>query len=497
MNLQRLLSPLLLYTVLGENDLSKIQITSIEMDSRQVIPGSLFACLKGSNADGHQFVEEAKERGAAAILAERQLNIDLPVILVPNTKRALAILASHYYRYPSNKLRLIGVTGTNGKTTTTYFIEKILEDVGYKTGRIGTIDMRIEKELKQVNNTTPESLDLHKAFSKMVHVGTQYAVIEVSSHAIHLGRTRGCNFSTLVFTNLSQDHLDYHGSMDEYKRVKGLAFAQLGNKYDPLDWKFAVLNRDQQAFEYLQQVTSAQIVTYGIEKEADIKAKDIALSPQGTSFTVQTFRGTEHFHIKLLGKFNVYNMLAAIGVGLLEGISLPQIKKSLEEITGINGRLEMINIGQDFSVIVDYAHTPDSLKNVLETIKEFAQKKIYCIVGCGGDRDRQKRPLMARIAMEYADVSVFTADNPRSEDPLEIINDMLAGLNRQQLSQTRYKCIVDRKAAIEWVTNLAEKDDIILIAGKGHETQQIMKDKIIPFDDREVARQALIKRLNR
>lgn len=497
MNLESLLAPLLPYYLQGEYDLCQTHITSIEMDSRRVHSGSLFICIEGYQVDGHQFANQAKQQGAVAIISQIPLDIELPIIVVPDTKRALAVLASHFYGYPTSKLRLIGITGTNGKTTTTYLIEKLLEDHGKKTGRIGTIDMKIGQEVMAVPNTTPESLELQKAFSKMINAGADYAVIEASSHAIHMGRTRGCNFGTVVFTNLTQDHLDYHGSMDEYRRAKGLIFAHLGNRYDDKDLKFAILNSDDESHPYFQQITPAQVVTYGIDKEANIRAKNVRMTQSGTSFTVDSFQGIEDFHIQMLGKFNVYNMLAAIGVGLVEGLTLTQIKSSLEEISGVRGRLEMLDEEQDFTVIVDYAHTPDSLENVLTTIQEFAKGKIYCVVGCGGDRDRKKRPIMARIATNYADFSIFTADNPRSEEPKNIINDMIVGLIQDKIPQTKYKSIVDRKEAIQWVIGQAKKNDVILIAGKGHETYQVIKDQTISFDDREVAKEAIQKRLSR
>lgn len=491
MDLETLIYPLALYRVQGEQNLKEIELASIEMDSRKVRKGTLFVCIKGYQVDGHQFAQDAVQKGAVALISERPIDVEVPVIIVPDSRRALAFIANRFYGNPTHSLRLIGVTGTNGKTTITHLIEAILEDQGKKTGRIGTINMKIGEEVIDVPNTTPESLELQQSFSRMLEVGSKYAVIEASSHAIHMGRIRGCNFRTVVFSNLTQDHLDYHGTMEEYKRAKGLIFAQLGNRYDENDLKYAVLNADDEAHRYYKQITPAQVITYGIAEEADIRAKNIKITSQGTSFTVECFGGVEQFHLQMLGKFNVYNVLGAIGAGLVEGISLSNMKRSIEKVKGVRGRFEPVVAGQDFTVIVDYAHTPDSLENVLSTIKEFAVGHIYCVVGCGGDRDRGKRPLMAQISAKYADFTVLTSDNPRSEDPAAIVHDMIEGLNQKQVPQTKYTSIIDRKEAISWAIKRARTGDVVLIAGKGHETYQIIKDQVNHFDDREVALAAI------
>jgi UDP-N-acetylmuramoyl-L-alanyl-D-glutamate--2,6-diaminopimelate ligase len=497
MDLRTLLDSLIPYQIQGSHRLEEINISSIEMDSRKVSDGSLFVCTVGTTFDGHKFAEEVMEQGAAAIIAQKPLNnVDIPVIIVPDTRRALAFLADRFYEYPTHRLRLIGVTGTNGKTTMTHLIEKIFEDKGKKTGRIGTMNIKIGDELLGTKHTTPESPELQQAFSKMIDVGSDYAVIEVSSHAIHQGRVRGCNFKTIVFTNLTQDHLDYHGTMEEYKRAKGLIFSQLGNKYDKDDLKYAILNADDEAHYYYKQITAAQVLTYGINhQDVDIWAKNIKLTGQGTSFTVECFSGTEDFNLHMLGKFNIYNVLGAIGAGLVEGITLSEMKDSIEAIKGVRGRVEPVDGGQDFTVIIDYAHTPDSLENVLTTIKEFAKGDIYCIVGCGGDRDRSKRPIMANIAATFADLTVLTSDNPRSEDPKNIIQDMEVGLLQNNIPKSSYVSIPDRREAIYWTIQQAKVNDVVLIAGKGHETYQQIKGEVIDFDDRSIALEALAKRV--
>ncbi|GAB7387665.1 UDP-N-acetylmuramoyl-L-alanyl-D-glutamate--2,6-diaminopimelate ligase [Bacillaceae bacterium] len=489
MQLKELLVPLAVYRIEGN---AEVEIDGLEVDSRNVKRGDLFICLKGFTVDGHEYAPQARDNGAVAVLAERELGLDIPTVIVPDTRRALALIADRFYDYPTQKLRLIGVTGTNGKTTVSYLIERILSDAGKKTGLIGTIKMKIGEREEEVKNTTPDILDLQKSFYRMNEVGTEYAVIEVSSHALDIGRVRGCRFRTAVFTNLTQDHLDYHRTMENYRMAKSLLFSQLGNGYDPDDLRFAVLNADDPAAEFFAKVTAAQVITYGIDHAAHVRAKNIRVTADGTSFEVETFKGSAAISLQMIGKFSVYNALAAIAASLVEGISLQEIKGSLETVRGVPGRFEKIDEGQDFAVIVDYAHTPDGLQNVLQTIAEFARGKVFCVVGCGGDRDRKKRPLMARIATRYADLAIFTSDNPRSENPDAIIDEMVAGLDAGAAG--KYVRITDRKQAIEHAIASASPGDVVLIAGKGHETYQIIGRQTLPFDDRQAARQALLAR---
>lgn len=486
MFLRDLLMPLLPATITGDDSM---EITGLTADSRQVKPGCLFVCLTGYTVDGHLYAAQAVQHGAVAVLSEKDLDVPATVVRVPDTRRAMAMLADRFYGSPTRELKLIGVTGTNGKTTTTHLIDKILRDQCKKTGLIGTIHMRIGDVTEDVKNTTPDALDLQKSFRRMREVDTEYAIIEVSSHALEMGRVRGCNVHTAVFTNLTQDHLDYHKTMENYRYAKSLLFSQLGNSYDPDRLKTAVLNADDEASGLYATVTPARVLTYGIDHPADVRATDIEVTGKGTAFTVQTYAGSLRMNLKLMGKFNVYNALAATAVALAEGISLEAIRNSLEEVAGVNGRFESVDAGQPFTVLVDYSHTPDSLENALATIKEFAKQRIFCIVGCGGDRDRTKRPIMAKIATTYADQTVLTSDNPRSEEPQAIIDDMLAGLTG--VDQDRYTAVVDRREAIRCAVSQARPGDVILIAGKGHETYQIIKDQVLPFDDREVAREAI------
>ncbi|MDT8859124.1 UDP-N-acetylmuramoyl-L-alanyl-D-glutamate--2,6-diaminopimelate ligase [Alkalihalobacillus sp. MEB130] len=461
-------------------------VTSLEMDSRNVKEGTVFICIKGYTVDGHDYAQQAERKGAVAVIAERPLSVSIPVIIVPDTKRAMAKLACHFYGYPTEKLHLIGVTGTNGKTTVTHLIEKIMQDDHKKTGLIGTMYTKVGSTQYETKNTTPESLPLQQLFNEMVVEQVDVALMEVSSHALHLGRVRGCDFNVAVFTNLSPDHLDYHGTMESYLYAKGLLFSQLGNTFSN---KVAVLNADDPASTELARLTTVDVVKYGVREEADIVANNIKISPSGTTFDLTAFGESESVSLKLIGMFSVYNALAAIAAAYVSGVSLASIKASLEQVEGVAGRFETVDEGQDFTVIVDYAHTSDSLENVLKTVKEFATKRIFAIVGCGGDRDRTKRPVMARIACEEADRAIFTSDNPRSEDPKQIIHDMTEGV-----SDGRYEVVMDRAEAIKQAINEAEKDDIIVIAGKGHETYQILGNQTIHFDDREVARQAILEK---
>lgn len=490
MLLRDLLKPLLPVRVTGDDNL---EITGLTADSRKVKPGTLFVCLKGFTVDGHAFAAKAVEQGAVAVLAEQDVDVPATVVRVPDTRRAMAMLADRFYGSPTRELKLIGVTGTNGKTTTTHLIDKILRDQEKRTGLIGTIHMRIGDQYEEIKNTTPDAIDLQSSFRRMRDIGTEYAIIEVSSHALELGRVRGCDVHTAVFTNLTQDHLDYHKTMENYRFAKSLLFSQLGNSYDPHRPKTAVLNVDDESSKLYATVTSARVITYGIDQPADVRADDISITSRGTSFTVHSFAGSIRLNLKLMGKFNVYNALAAIAVTLAEGVPLEQIKASLEEVSGVSGRFESVDAGQPFTVLVDYSHTPDSLENALLTVKEFAQGRIFCIVGCGGDRDRTKRPIMAQIATKYADVSVLTSDNPRSEDPQAILDDMLAGLS--DVPPNRYTTMVDRREAIRYAVSQAREHDVILIAGKGHETYQIIKGQVLPFDDREVAREAILENI--
>lgn len=466
----------------------------IVIDSRKVQPGDLFLCLPGHTVDGHDYAQRAAEQGASALVVERWLeDVSLPQLKVKDSRLAMAVLGNVFFQTPSSQLKVIGVTGTNGKTTTTYLIERILQEQGKNTGLIGTIERRYNGQTFPMSGTTPESLDLQRYLHEMVQAQTQYCAIEVSSHALEQGRVKGTNFRTAVFTNLTQDHLDYHKTMDEYRAVKGLFFSRLGNTYaaDPESRSYAVLNVDDEASAYYAKQTAAEIFTYGVDNKADVSASNIAVTSKGTFFHVDSPYGSTDISLRMVGKFNVYNALAAIAATLLEGIALEDIKASLESIPGVEGRVEAVEEGQDFAVIVDYAHSPDGLENVLKTVNEFAKGRVICVFGCGGDRDRTKRPIMGRIAAQYADHVIVTSDNPRTEDPELILKDIKVGLEEENVSSEQYELIIDRREAIQKAIEMASHEDVVLIAGKGHETYQLIGTAVHDFDDRVVAKEAI------
>lgn len=474
--------------VLGKKSVKldgNLEITSIEIDSRLVQKGSLFVCIEGFTVDGHKFIDKAIENGAVAIVAHKPISAHVPVIQVSDTSRAVSILANAFYEYPTSKFPLIGITGTNGKTSTANMIEQILQFAGKCTGIIGTVGMKIKDEFFEVKNTTPDIITLQKIFKKMNDEKIDGAVMEVSSHALHQGRIHGCEFDIAVFTNLTQDHLDYHETMEEYQKAKSLLFSQLGNSYRQA--KYAILNNDEKASKEFKIQTQANVISYGIDNNSDVLAKNITMSSKGTKFTLVISENSYDISMKLIGKFNVYNVLAAISACIAYGISERVIVDAISSLSGVAGRFELVEAGQDYTVIVDYAHTPDGLENVLRTVKEIAKGKIYSVCGCGGDRDKTKRPQMAKISTKYADLSIFTSDNPRSEKPESILADMIYGLD-----DNSFKCIVNRKEAIEYAVSNAVAGDVVIIAGKGHETYQIIGSEVLEFDDRLIAKKAII-----
>lgn len=468
-------------------DIKEKEVRALAIDHRLVRPGDVFLCIKGHTVDGHDFAGKAAENGAMLIIAEKTVDVPVPQILVSDTKRALAVLATGFYGNPTATIPLIGITGTNGKTTISYLLDSIFKENDKQTGIIGTIQMKIGQKTYALENTTPNALVLQHAFSMMHKAGIEQAMMEVSSHALAEGRTYGCQFDIAVFTNLTQDHLDYHTDMDAYLEAKALLFSQLGNAYGEKP-KFAIINMDDPAAKTLIQQTGQHIMTYGCSEAAQVRALNWKLTAGGAVFTLATPVGTTTISSNLVGKFNIYNMLAAAAAALASGVSLTIIKRGLESIHGVDGRMEQVAIGQPFSVLVDYAHTPDSLRHVLTTIQEFAKQRILVVVGCGGDRDRTKRSVMAKVAVDYADTAIFTSDNPRNENPMAIIQDMTVELDQ---AVDHYQVIVDRKAAIHKAIQLAASEDIVLIAGKGHEDYQEIKGEKYPFDDRVIAREAI------
>ncbi|MBX5435591.1 MAG: UDP-N-acetylmuramoyl-L-alanyl-D-glutamate--2,6-diaminopimelate ligase [Alicyclobacillaceae bacterium] len=476
------------------------EVTAVTADSRRTGPGSLFIAIRGDRHDGHEFAGEAVARGAVALLVERELpDCPVPQLVVPDTRLAAAIVADRFFGHPSHRLRMIGVTGTNGKTTVTHLIERILLHGRRRTGLIGTVGMRIDGQpvdLATTTPTTPEAVELQAALRAMVDAGMSHCVMEVSSESIERGRVAGTRYQVAVFTNLSQDHLDFHGTMDNYRAAKGKLFSRLGNAFGdgPGTTICGVVNADDPNAAYFRAQTAAECIGYGFGETADVRAVEVRLYADGARFRAVTFAGEADVSMRLTGRFNVSNALAAIAVGLVEGVPLPVIADALAQVERVPGRLERVDAGQPFTVLVDYAHTPDSLEKALETVREFAEGRVLTVVGCGGDRDRTKRPLMAAVAVRLSDVVIFTSDNPRTEDPEQILDDMEAGLNRADKG-SRWERITDRRQAIVRAVNLARPGDVLLIAGKGHETYQIVGRTKHHFDDREVARDAIRRRL--
>jgi len=466
--------------VLGD---TQVIISGITHDSRKVSLGDIYVCITGFKLDGHDFAVAAVKAGASALLVERFLKLDVPQLKVKDTRKMVGYIAAEIYGYPSRELKLVGVTGTNGKTTVTYLVEKIAQLGGKKTGLIGTLGARIADRQLPGQHTTPESTEIQKLLYDMVAEEVDLTVMEVSSHALDLGRVNGCTFSAGIFTNLSQDHLDYHKDMQEYLEAKSLLFSEMNQDREE---QFAVLNADDASCGFLRENSACRVVTYGVDSDADFKAENIRLSDKGVEFEVK-FRGMKtNIFYSTPGKFSVYNALAAFTWGIVAGYPLEVVVKALGEIKGVPGRFESMRKGQPFLVIVDYAHTPDGLENVLNTAREITSGKLITVFGCGGDRDKKKRPLMGEAASRLSDDLVVTSDNPRTEEPLAIIEDILPGLK-----DVTYKVIVDRRSAIIHACSIASPGDTILIAGKGHEDYQIIGTEKFHFDDREEVESAL------
>lgn len=487
MKLAECLAALADYRKMGD---ANPEIDRLTVDSRQVKPGTLFFCINGHTLNGHKYAEQAEANGASAIIAQETIDVSIPVIYVSDTHRALAMIADHFYGQPSHHLHLIGVTGTNGKTTITYLIKKIQSACGLATGLIGTMGASFGDYQVSVANTTPEVHLVHEYLAHMAEAGAESVVMETSSNALYDGRVHGCDFNIGIFTNLTEDHLDLHGTMKDYMYAKSLLFSQLGNAYgQPETVKAAVLNADDPVSEVYRHMTAAHVVTYGIDRSADFTASEICITPHGTTFLLNNKGQTYPVSMQLIGKFSVYNVLAALAACSLKGFDIGRMLAAIAEIKGVSGRFETVNAGQDFSVIVDYSHTPDSLENALTTIKEFAKNKIITVVGCGGDRERGKRPIMAKIAVDNSDLAILTSDNPRTENPESILAEMETGV-----SGSDYQKITDRREAIRFAVRMAKPGDIVLIAGKGHETYQIIGTVKHHFDDRETAKQAILEK---
>lgn len=473
-------------------DVDGIEIAGIVYDPLRVRPGFLYVAInmytqldKIEIPDGHDRVMEAVQQGAVAVVLQHDRPVPAAVIkiIVPNSRYALALLADRFYEFPSRKLKMIGVTGTNGKTTTTHIIESILIQK-YRVGLIGTLYYKLNGEINKSKDTTPEPPDLQEIFRRMAERHIEYCVMEVSSHGIDFFRVQGIHYRVALFTNFTQDHLDYHKTMEHYLQTKIKLFQWL----TPND--FAIANVDDAHATDFLNATVAQRISFGIHTKADVMAKDINFSIKGTRYRLVTPVGEIEINQQLVGLFNVYNSLAAVAVAISQNFDLETIKAGLEKKIKVSGRFELVDKGQPFSVVVDYAHTPDGMEKVLNLARNLKPHRLITVFGCGGDRDREKRPIMGKIAAQYSDLIVLTADNPRNEDPEAIIDQIAAGMD-----SAPYHRIIDRYEAIAFAIQQAQPGDIVMLIGKGHETTQTLKDKTIRFSDVEVAEE-ILKKLN-
>jgi UDP-N-acetylmuramoyl-L-alanyl-D-glutamate--2,6-diaminopimelate ligase len=506
MELKRLIEGVEVKKIAGD---PLIEVEGIAYHTKQIGKGFLFAAIRGLEVDGHQFIEEAVQRGAGAVVSEEEREVsDRTLILVPNSRRALGKISSNFYGDPSSRLKLIGITGTNGKTTTTYLLESIFRKAGCDVGVIGTINYRFGQKTTPAPNTTPESLDLQRILWEMVKEGTSHVIMEVSSHGLDLDRVFGCQFDGGVFTNLTSEHLDYHKTLEKYFESKKKLFSDylVGSRKKR---RFAVTNHDDPRGEKMVEGIDLPVIRYGLSSSCDITADQVTSSFEGLSCRVRTPGGDLSIRSKLIGDFNVYNILAAVSVGIGMEVPLETLKKGVEGLEGVSGRFEKVENTRGFHVIVDYAHTHDALERVLLGLKGIIENgtqnhgKMITVFGCGGDRDRTKRPLMGEVAGRYSDLAILTSDNPRTEDPLAILEEVEKGFKSLPLREWRpdeielwrskkgYLKVPDRREAIRMAIRLAQPSDTVLIAGKGHEDYQIVGKKRFPFDDRIEAQKAL------
>jgi UDP-N-acetylmuramoyl-L-alanyl-D-glutamate--2,6-diaminopimelate ligase len=481
--LERVIAALAPPDVVGRAD---GEVTDLAYDASQVKPGSLFFCVPGERADGHEFAPQAVASGAVALVVERPLDLAVPQLVVADSRVAMAVVADEFFGRPTEELRVVGATGTNGKTTTAYLLASILEAAGLRPGLLGTVEMRVGAESRPAARTTAEAIDLQRSFRAMLSAGDRSCAMEATSHGSELHRLDRVRFAALVFTNLTQDHLDFHGTLERYFQAKRRLFVE----GEPVP---AAVNVDDEhgralAAE-LRGLDRAPVLTFGFASDAEVRPEELELSRSGAIFRAAGIA----LQTRLLGRFNVENVLGAVAAGRLLGLSDEAIARGVAEVTGVPGRFEPVDEGQPFTVVVDYAHTPDSLENVLRTARGLADGRLVCVFGCGGDRDRGKRPQMGRIASELSDLAIVTSDNPRSEDPAAIVADIVAGVTdfATDCCLDGVEVELDRGAAIGRAIELARPGDVIVIAGKGHEQGQEAGGRTIPFDDRLVAREAL------
>ena len=452
-----------------------IDVKGISYNSQNTKTGDVFVAIRGFKTDGHAYIKNAVEAGAVCVVCEEKCDdVDVPQIVVENSRKTLGTMSRIFYNYPDKRIKLIGVTGTNGKTTVTYLVKSILEQAGYEVGLIGTNQNMIKDRVIPTERTTPEALELAELFSEMADNGCDYAIMEVSSHSLELDRVTAFTFEYGMFTNLTQDHLDFHGTMTEYLKAKTKLFGLC---------EHGIINADDEGGQLILKTELCPFTTYGI-KSGDVKAENIKMGINGVDFTV----GERNIFLGIPGKFSVYNALAAIALTKKIGIPERMIESALRRAEGVKGRMEIIPTGKNFTVIIDYAHTPDGMDNLLKAVKGFATGRVVVLFGCGGDRDRTKRPLMGKIAGKWADLCIVTSDNPRTEEPSAIIRDILPGVKE---TEAEYVVVENRRDAIEFALSKARENDIIVLAGKGHETYQIFADKTIDFDERKIVGEIL------
>ncbi len=454
-----------------------VEITAVTNDSRKVVPGSLFVAVRGYKTDGHAYIKKAIECGAAAILAEEGGDWGVPTAICKDTRCALAEAAALFYGEPAKKLKIIGVTGTNGKTTTTYLIKQVLDLLGYKTGLIGTNQNMIGDKILPAARTTPESVDLQALLAEMVEDGVSYVVMEVSSHSLALSRTHGILFHEAVFTNLTQDHLDFHETMENYMECKAKLFSQA---------RHGVINLDDAYGEKILEKAACPVMTFGTEKAAALRGENIRLSERGVIVSTKVSGAPYEIRLGIPGMFSVYNALACAAACLGMGIPMDDILKGLVLAKGVKGRAEVVPIAAPYTVLIDYAHTPDGLENIINAVRGFAKGRVITLFGCGGDRDKTKRPIMGEMAARLSDFAVVTSDNPRTEDPSAIIRDIEEGMTAYK---DTYTVVENRREAIAHAMAIAEEGDVVILAGKGHETYQILKDETIDFDERAIVKE--------
>jgi len=490
MKLSELITNLEVKEVFGDLNLD---IKGIYYDSRKIKRDFLFICIRGFTFDGHHFIAEAINKGAIALVVEKEINLrpGITVIKVKDSRKALAILANQFYGFPSSKLKLIGVTGTNGKTTITYMLRIILQEAGYKTGLLGTAQNIIGDNIVSSHMTTMESVDLQKALQEMVEKKNSYAVMEVSSHALQLSRVEGCNFDLAIFSNISREHFEIHKNFSNYLEAKKKLFLSLNKSKKEAYKKFAIINIDEEYSKNFIDCNEVNLITYGIKKESNVRAKNIEMDIKNSSFIVETPIGDTKIVLNFSGVYNIYNALAAIAASISQGIPLNIISQALGKFYGAPGRYKMIEYGQNYTIIIDFAHNYHGLGNILQNLHRYASRNIITVFGHGGEKYNKVRVTIGEVIGKYSDYVVITADNPKSEDPVKIAQEIEKGVKK---TNKEYIIIIDRAEAIKHALGKAKEGDIVLIAGKGPENEQIYKNKILHYNDEEVVRKILMER---